>query len=321
MKTLYNSVQIKAAIKFVFDSLSTRRVAVVAFVGDEANAYLPKPNGIELYCWAKAGGTNPNAIRELLARGVNVNFVDSLHMKVYWSKKGVVITSANLSTYALGAGNLKEIGILLPSSAVDIDKVIASLKARPATDEEIELLEKGDKRIGRLLPDFAIPNSQHHRLFSEWYHSKSRPSWRMANYYIDKVPLSRKSKELLEKEHGNSSYVDIMGINKREYEQDDWILCYRVKNNKVYGISWMYVDHVVSVSPKDKKAFSHGHYQVIQVNKSKVNLPPFTTVEQRFSRAFKKAYQEFCKDSNIAEFDNVIPSTSVIDSIYKYYVG
>lgn len=98
IKILSSSKEIKAAIRDIFSIKNQRRVAVTAFVGDEANAYLSYPQGIELYCWPKAGGTNPAAISDLQTRGVKVYFSDSLHMKLYWSKKGVIITSANLST-------------------------------------------------------------------------------------------------------------------------------------------------------------------------------------------------------------------------------
>src|SRR5215210_4527181 len=130
IEILSSSKEIKAAIKDIFSVKNQRRVAISAFVGDEANAYLPYPKGIELYCCPKAGGTNPNAIRDLQTRGVEVYFSDSLHMKLYWSKKGVIITSANLSTYALGSGGLKEIGVLLPASTVNITKIIQSISAR-----------------------------------------------------------------------------------------------------------------------------------------------------------------------------------------------
>lgn len=47
-------------------------------------------------------------------------------MKVYWAeRRATIITSANLSTNALGAGNLKEFGAFLRSGAIDIDGLIA----------------------------------------------------------------------------------------------------------------------------------------------------------------------------------------------------
>jgi hypothetical protein len=69
-------------------------------------------------------------------------------MKVYWaSKPGVVITSANLSTNALGAGDLKEFGVLLPATSIDIDEVIKTLKLRPFSREEMDRLERDHRKL------------------------------------------------------------------------------------------------------------------------------------------------------------------------------
>src|SRR5262245_37865896 len=112
MGVLYTAAEVRSAIVRLFSFSRGRRVAISAFVGDGAEAYLPKPSGIQLICWPKEGGTNPNALRRLMAKGVEVFFCDALHMKVYWAEgRGAVVTSANLSRNALGAGDLKEVGV------------------------------------------------------------------------------------------------------------------------------------------------------------------------------------------------------------------
>src|SRR4051812_26338296 len=111
-KILYTSAEVRKAIIDLFTGCKGRRVAVVGFVGDGAESYLPKPSGIELICWPKAGGTNPNVLRRLAKNKVIIRFADRLHMKVYWAEgTGSIVTSANLSANALGAGNLKELGV------------------------------------------------------------------------------------------------------------------------------------------------------------------------------------------------------------------
>jgi hypothetical protein len=195
------SKEIKAAIKDIFNVKNQRRVAISAFVGDEANAYLPYPKGIELYCRPKAGGTN-TAIRDLQKRGVKVYFSDSLHMKLYWSKKGVVITSANLSTYALGAGGLKEIGVLLATKSVNINKTIQSLDARGADEDEIAELEQAHKKILRTNPNLSSKSNEEYS-FEKWYNLKSHKKggdWRLASYSTANVKLSKKAGDKLEKE-------------------------------------------------------------------------------------------------------------------------
>ena len=108
VKLLYTSGEVRSAIQELFSFSQGRRVAISAFVGEGAGAFLPYPKGIELICWPQPGGTNPTGVRALMTSGVQVKFADRLHMKVYWAEgKGAVVTSANLSTNALGAGNLR----------------------------------------------------------------------------------------------------------------------------------------------------------------------------------------------------------------------
>ena len=102
-----------------------RRVAISAFVGDGARAFIRKPLGVEIICWPRAGGTNPLELNRLKNAGAHISFADRLHMKVYWAaKRGAIVGSANLSTNALGAGGLKEFGVLLPPGSIDIDELI-----------------------------------------------------------------------------------------------------------------------------------------------------------------------------------------------------
>ncbi len=99
MEILYTTSAIRNAIQELFSDPKRRRVALVAFVGSDAEAYLPYPEGLELVCWPKAGATDANVIGRLLKRGAVVKFSDNLHMKVYWAAgKGAIITSANLSS-------------------------------------------------------------------------------------------------------------------------------------------------------------------------------------------------------------------------------
>src|SRR5439155_14385420 len=96
-RILYTQTQIKHGIRSLFSDRNDRRIAIVGFVGDGAQAYLGNPAGVEIFCWPRGGGTNPNALRLLRRRHAIIRFVDSLHMKLYWSPRGCVITSANLT--------------------------------------------------------------------------------------------------------------------------------------------------------------------------------------------------------------------------------
>ena len=64
-------------------------------------------------------------------------------MKVYWAEgRGAIITSANLSTNALGSGDLKEVGVLLSDEDIDIDHLISSLKLRNPSKKELSDLDR-----------------------------------------------------------------------------------------------------------------------------------------------------------------------------------
>jgi hypothetical protein len=125
VKILKSSASIRKAIGELMAPGGGRRVAISAFVGDGARAFIRKPLGVEIICWPRAGGTNPLELNRLKNAGAHISFADRLHMKVYWAaKRGAIVGSANLSTNALGAGGLKEFGVLLPPGSIDIDELI-----------------------------------------------------------------------------------------------------------------------------------------------------------------------------------------------------
>lgn len=107
MKMLMTSNDVRKELTTLMAPSKRRRVAISAFVGKGARDYIPKPRGVELICWPRAGGTNPQELRRLKRGGVKIGFANLLHMKLYWAAgRGTLVTSANLSTNALGAGNL-----------------------------------------------------------------------------------------------------------------------------------------------------------------------------------------------------------------------
>ena len=71
---LYTSAAVRKAIVDLLARPTARRVVVVAFVGDGAEAYLPHPKGLDLVCCPSPSGTNPNTLRLLRSRGVRVFF-------------------------------------------------------------------------------------------------------------------------------------------------------------------------------------------------------------------------------------------------------
>lgn len=321
MRILYSSSEIRQTIRDLFSKSNDRRVAIAAFVGASAEAYLPKPKGIEVICWPKAGGTNPNAVLDLIDRDVVVYFADAMHMKIYWTKdKGTVITSANLSTSALGVGGLKEIGVLLPPGILDIDKVIASLNIRLAKEPEISRLDRAHKNYIKATRSAEKRNAPQGRTFGKWYSLPVRPKWRLGWYICDTVRLSNNGKALLEKEHGSSGYEDLMTTVKGFFKEDDWILCFNVDSKKARWVQWMFAHHIVKVSPSDKKAYDrNAPYQVIQAHKLKVyDQPPFI-LDGRFKRAFSRAVEDHGGLEKMMDLSMSKPSTKLIDLIHQQY--
>lgn len=89
-----------------------RRVALVAYVGGGARAFLAAPDGMRVICNPSPGGTSARVLRELIQAGAKVQLSQHLHAKVYWSeKRGCIVGSANASTNALGVGGLVETAV------------------------------------------------------------------------------------------------------------------------------------------------------------------------------------------------------------------
>lgn len=187
----------RAAIKHVLASERRKRVIAVAFVGADALRFIPSPKGTVIYCWPKAGGTNPHAVEELLQAGATVHFVERLHMKLYASEDGgAIIGSANLTDNALGEGGLLECGIQLDNGVVSAQTLL----------KNIPVVREFDARLRRLHEEHVLfyqrnplarakkgvrVGTQQKASFSSWYKGgASRQPWRWGWYSEDvKAPF------------------------------------------------------------------------------------------------------------------------------------
>lgn len=302
-KILYTSAEVRKTIIDLFATAKGRRVAITAFVGKGAEAYLPKSAGIELICWPKAGGTNPNALRVLMKKGVVIRFADNLHMKVYWTEdKGAVITSANLSTNALGSGNLRELGIFVPSDTLDIEKIIHTIKPRQVTKKELDQLEIEHRSYHRKNPNISgkMPDPS----FLEWCESPMRNTWKIG-YWGETMPVSQAAKMQSYEQYSVSNPNDFIGCKANTYSKGDWILTFRINRNKPVDLSWLFVDFIIKTDRKDKAYNSEFPYQAVQVwSISHYSEKPFNIRDQRFRNALSLALQKY----GIAKFDREDPS-------------
>ena len=181
-RVLYTSAEIHTQIKRLLGQPSAydRRVALVAYVGTDGEKYLPHPDGLRLICNPSAGGTDPDTLRRLLKRGARVEISERLHMKVYWSEnRGCVITSANASSNALGKGGLKEAGILLPSRAVDVNRLIRSAQPRTLQESDLHQLDKTSREQKKHASN-SIKRMGASPDFLEWYSAPHRSIWKVA---------------------------------------------------------------------------------------------------------------------------------------------
>lgn len=316
-RLLYNSAEVRQAIVELFRSSKGHRVAISAFVGDGAEAYLPKPKGLQLICWPKAGGTNPNVLRKLMKRGVNVCFADGVHMKVYWSEdNGAVITSANLSINALGSGNLKEIGAFLEPKEIDIDRLIQPLKIRPASLKELKKLDSRHKRyVARNRGEGRV--SSRVGSFDEWYERPFREEWKLG-WVEGWSELAANAKKIAEKEYGVSDPENWISCSHGDYKKYDWVLTFMLKKFPA-ELEWMCVDFVVKVPRSDKAFMRECPYQAVQVWRKKIYpVPPFSVSGKRFRNAFSKAVSRF-GSSRLKRLKSCRPPKRLVDLIHEFF--
>ena len=291
MKILYTSQSIRNAIVELMAPGKVRRVAITAFVGKDARAYLPRPRGIEIVCWPKAGGTNPLELRRLKKDGARIRFCDGLHMKSYWATgRGCVITSANLSTNALGAGGLKEIGVLLPDGALDIDKVLVSLKTRPFNKADMDRLEMAHRELLKQQPHWRKKSDKVD--YKEWFKLPARSEWKLigldgsAEFCREAIAIAQK--DFNKRSPENALTCINTGLNKGE-----WILYFYEKATDMSLMSWMYVDFIAKINPKEEMFSKDCPCQAIQVWSLRHYPPPPFTITKAFRAAFKAAIRAY----------------------------
>jgi hypothetical protein len=312
MKVLYKTKNIRLAIVNLLSASKGDRVVISAFVGAGSEIYFPKPKNIKLICWPQPGSTNPNTIRELMKRGVNVYFANKMHIKLYWtSDKGSVITSANLSSNALGSGGQIELGVLLPPGLIDINKVITNIKPKKVTESELYKLETAHHEFLKHNPKSNI-RSTIDRSYIQWIESQTPEKWKFEVWEVANIKLSTNAQNLLLEEYGSPKCEEWMSANKDEIIENEWILCLRETTKRLGNAKWMFAHHVVRVPIKERKSKNYGFpYQVLQVSPIRLyEKPPFSLNGKRIQKAIKKAYRD-------TEQENGKPKKKFLNSILE----
>lgn len=315
MKILYSSAEVRHEIMKSFSTPKTRKVAIVAFVGDGADIYLPNSGNLHVVCWPNPGATNPHQIRHLIQRGVRVSFCDSLHMKLYWAKgKGAVITSANLSTGALGSGGLKEFGVLVSDREINIDKILRSLKLREPSSKEL-------RQLDRRHDSFQVKNGSFSKkgkpaTYAEWYNTIARRQWKIG--WSDSYGEFSKEAIAIAKRDYDLKPQWFVSAGKNDYRREDWILSFMLRGDSASEFNWVFVDYIARLSKTEKASSTYGEQAVQVAQKSRYPIPPFF-IDREFKTAFNRAMKAYGGDERIKNMRSAKPPERFLRLIYLLY--
>lgn len=315
---LYDSTRVHRGIKELFSHRKRRRVAIVAFVGSSAHAYLGNPKGLELVCWPRAGATNAETIRHLKDCGAKVHFCDNLHAKLYWCEGiGAIVTSANLSTNALGTGRLREFGLRVTSQSIDIDRVLNSLPSRRVTEADLRSLEREQKK---LLEMASMPPT-HEAIsdFGQWFKTNPRAPWKLGLWW-NWGAVPKTVREVLKRERGSTQWTQMQSAPAGDIKKNQWLLSVRLRGTQIGSIEWIQADYVVKIPRSDPRFDAEMPYELVQVSPQKTYCQPPFKINAAFRAAFRVAARDFGIDKLEHRKSLRVPS-GLVDGIERAYVG
>lgn len=331
IKVLRNSSEIREAVWQLFSAPKTRRVALVAYVGTDAQDYLPSPAGIELICWDKEGSTDPDAIRALRNVKINVSFSKNLHMKVFWAeKRGVIIGSSDLSNNGLSDNGLHEVAVMLPANSVDINRLKAQVNAEPVTptslqDLDMRTLQYRSRNAGKNAYPTIRGKSKYTpvvTIFATWYESEDRKAWRIFPYGEYFRGLTVEAKQELQA-WGYKTCEDYWMGAECHANPHEWLL--GVDTNQYgYGVYWSCADFTVPVKRNNKEFYDrHWPFFSVQIRPtSKYGKPPF-----KLNRAFIRAMKRLLTEAEVKTYleglefaPNGLLRKRDLKRLYEYYL-
>jgi hypothetical protein len=241
------------------------------------------------HLFSHAGATNPNTLRQLIKEGARVEFVDSLHMKVYWAKaRGAVITSANLSTNAMGAGGLKEAGVLLGPKALNMARMLMQLKRRRA-EPELRKLDRLHKEFHRRVGWKGPHRST--RSYADWFDSPERERWKIFFYSTTSFDLSEAATQEIQRDFNKKAQEWIWSESPKVAE-NDWILSGYSSRGRLVKLNWMFTDRVFRVPRSDPNYDRDFPYEVIQIHGLKHYPPPPFLIGHRVRQCLNNVLQK-----------------------------
>lgn len=304
MIILRNSSEIAKALQELFSGAKSARVAVVGFVGEGAGTFLPDdPSGIQLICWDKAGSTNPDSLRALRKKNVEIFFSDRLHMKLYWSQgRGAIIGSANLSNNGLSPTGLQELGVFLKTPDDEqLESLINSIKKVPVDHDNLRNLDRrtaiyrANNRGNDEFPSISKEKRTKPITFKDWYHSKDRKEWKLFVY--DEGFTKKQEKHI--KEQFPEEIEDYALFGKAHAAPGVWSLAVDMSPKHSAGIEWFCYDIVKSIK-KDKVLYVKKTETHLGVQRLKIELygqSPFHADQQ-----FKKRLFQLLKEAGMTNY-------------------
>ena len=240
-------------------------------------------------------------------------------MKIYWtSDLGCVVTSANLSTNALGAGGLKEFGVLLAKGAIKIKTILDSIKPRDATPAALDALEKRHKAYVAANPG-RVRRSRRTDTFQQWFALRPgfRPKWKIGDFGTVAKAASKRTYAMSMEEYGRGPVEFITG-GPRDYAQWDWVLKFRVHGGKVESPSWMCVSNIFRVPRSDKSYIREFPIEAVQNRPlHEYERPPFE-IDKRFRSAFRTSLRLYGTEK-IADLTSRVPPRSFLKELWRAY--
>lgn len=321
-EVLYNSAKIREKISYLFDKPegAGRRVVLVAYIGKDYAQYLRSPKGIEIICSPTAGATSVAAIDGLQKAGAWVRFSDELHMKVYWSEtRGSVITSANLSDNALGIKGLKEAGVWLEASTLDIDDLVREAQPYEVKETRLDRLRRDEERYKRAMAKIGRREADDGFQFLDWssLSAVARTPWKIGDYIGEDI-IAPTAKERLKDEFNQTEEANYLSVKSQDLlSEGDWILQFEYdyeKKRMTGSPEWMMVDFVAAFDKKRAYPF-----QAIQVHPNgNYERPPFRLTPQ-FKKAFRSAIATL--DGLSVASGSMLPADVLLQTIAEQMVS
>ncbi len=328
MEILATSQQISDKIRWVLGDTHDERIALVAFVGHDAAKFLDNPKGIQLYCWLKIPGTNPNGLRSLLNKGVDLFAVNNLHMKLYWSwKRGAVLGSANLSENALENGVQLELAVYLPPKTIDVKRLMKQFVAITIDGPMIDGFEKRynlyplrnhDDIVQFLQSKSQTPN------FLDWCNLKRKSIETPFHLYWwwDEANPPNDALKVVKQETGSDYNLGfINSMSKKDYEPGGWVLSFRESsytngNIRPLRLEWFVPQVYAQTQEKGWAKYSHIWLQVRKALQSE----PFDLQDSIFKKALTDVLIEHGNNvENVVTKNDTQPTEEFLRSLEKKY--